>query len=129
MYSGIVPDNILRWIIDRRLRIPVNSNDRKLQSADSALGEEFQGARDYDFENSPLSKTRPDVTVASVVQWQVENHQGFVDSFVSSIKYASIEGKQETWRKLGLRSDKVLILVGKSDPLVYVFQQHLRVKY
>ena len=117
MYSGLIPESFLKWGVRRRLRAPMISNDPKPQSAEGAVSEEIKGARNYDFESSPLSKTRPRVTVASAVQWQLQNHDGFVSSFVSSIKYASIEGKQETWRKLGLRNDKVIIFAGKADPL------------
>lgn len=120
MYSGIVPDSILEWLVARHLQVPVDSSDRKPPPAESAMSEEIKGARNHNFESSPLSKTRPDVTVGSAVQWQLQEHRGFVRSFVSSFKYASIEGKQDTWRKLGLRDDKVLIFVGKTDPLVYV---------
>jgi hypothetical protein len=120
MYSGIIPDSVLKWIVQRRLNAPIRKNKEppKAESAAGAVNEEIKGARNHDFEKSPLSKTRPGVTVESAVQWQVKHHEGFVNSFVSSIKYASIEGKQATWEKLGLRSDKVLIFVGRTDSLM-----------
>ncbi|KAG0651040.1 hypothetical protein D0Z07_2506 [Hyphodiscus hymeniophilus] len=61
------------------------------------------------------------LSVASAVQWQVDFHEGFIRSFVSSIKYASVERKPETltsWGKLGLRKDKVLIIAGSTDVLI-----------
>lgn len=120
MYSGLIPDSVLKWGVRRRLRAPLTSNKQapKAESAAGAASAEIKGAKDHDFESSPLSKTRPDVTVASAVQWQLKNHEGFVDSFVSSIKFASIEGSGATWKKLGLRKDKVLIFAGKTDGLM-----------
>ena len=82
------------------------------------MKEEIKGTRDHDFESSPLSKTRPDVTVGSAVQWQLQEHTGFVHSFVSSFKNASIEMKKDSWRRLGARDDKVIIFAGKSDPIM-----------
>lgn len=118
MYSGILPESLLQWIIRRRLSGSIGGNDKKLQPAEAAITEEIKGARDHDFESHPLSKSHPDITVGSAIQWQVQNHEGFLTSFISSIKYASIEGKHEVWRKLGLRSDKALIFAGTKDPLV-----------
>lgn len=120
MYSGAIPDSVLRWVVRRRLRAPLISKKEppKPESAAGAVSEEIKGARNHDFENSPLSKTRPGVTVALAVQWQLHNHDGFVNSFVSSIKFASIQGNQATWKKLGLRNDKILIFAGRTDSLM-----------
>lgn len=61
---------------------------------------------------------RPGVTVGSAVQWQLTNHQGFVRSFISSIRFASIENAQENWRKLRGLKEKVIIMAGKTDPIM-----------
>ena len=82
------------------------------------MNEKIKGTHGHDFESSPLSKTRPDVTVGSAVQWQLQEHTGFLHSFVSSFKYASIVMKEDSWRKLGARDDKVIIFAGKSDPIM-----------
>jgi hypothetical protein len=117
MYSGLIQDSILNWAVRKRLRAPVD-NGNKSEPAEAAVSEEVKGARNHIFESAPLSKTRPEVTVASAVQWQLDYHEGFVGSFVSSIKYASIEGKQESWRKLRHLKDKVIIFAGKTDALM-----------
>ena len=122
MYTISLPAEFVEWIVRRRLKAPVRStvDERKLSTAEAALNEEIRGARNEKFESAQLSKTRPGVTVASAVQWQLDYHQGFVRSFVSSIKHSSIERKPETvtsWGKLGSR-DKVLIMAGSTDPLI-----------
>jgi pimeloyl-ACP methyl ester carboxylesterase len=119
MYStGIIPDSWLRWIVRRRLQSrPVHSTVHKRPNVEDTVKEEIKG-KSSSFENAPLSKSRPGVTVASAVQWQVENHVGFVNSFMSSIRFASITGKQETWKKLGLRKDKIMIIAGTTDAVI-----------
>lgn len=121
MYSWI-PDNILQWIVQRRLQnVSTQKKEPETQTVENAVNEEIKGARDATFEMAPLSKTRPDVTVASAVGWQIQHHKGFVKSFISSIKYSPVEGKKETWatwRQLALRKDKTLIFAGATDGIV-----------
>jgi len=117
-----MPDNVLQWIVRRRLQnVSVRKEEPKAQQGQDVVNEAINGERVTDFEMAQLSKTRPGVTVASAVSWQVEQHQGFVRSFISSIQNSSIEGKDETWatwRKLAWREDKVLIFVGSTDGIV-----------
>lgn len=118
MYSWM-PDNILQWVVGRRLKtVSVQKKESEPKSGEDAVSEAVNGERDARFEMAQLSKTHPGVTVASVVGWQIQHHQGFVRSFTSSIQNSSIEGKEDTWatwRKLALRKDKVLIFAGSTD--------------
>lgn len=121
MYTW-TPDSILQWIIRRRLQnVSVQEEKPQTQSVENAVSEEINGARNMKFEMAPLSKTRPGVTVASAVGWQIQHHQGFVRSFISSIQHSPIEGRDNTWttwRKLSLRKQKVLIFVGSTDGIM-----------
>ncbi|KFY83109.1 hypothetical protein V500_10166 [Pseudogymnoascus sp. VKM F-4518 (FW-2643)] len=68
---------------------------------------------------TPLSLSRPNLTVPQAVQWQLRNHGGFVPAFLSCIRYAPITGQQETWERLRRgRTDEVLLVVGTEDPIV-----------
>ena len=58
------------------------------------------------------------ITDSPVLQWQLANHEGFVRSFVSSIRFASIQGAHERWRKLGVLKNKVIVMAGQSDPIM-----------
>jgi hypothetical protein len=115
----MIPESWLMWAVRRRLKgASQQSSVPKEGNTEKAVSAEIKGNRDPSFESAPLSKNRPRVTVADAVQWQIDNHEGFVRSFMSSIKNASIEGRQETWRKLGKREDKVLIIAGKMDSVI-----------
>jgi len=79
------------------------------------------------------------VTVKDAVAWQVSSHHGFPKSFISSVRYGPIAGQHADWRrigarlsaqnaasdasateagKMGLQGGKVLIVCGKSDPVI-----------
>jgi pimeloyl-ACP methyl ester carboxylesterase len=127
MYTLSLPTGFVEWIVRRRLSPGAGGHSATQKpnstpkTAEAAVNEEIRGARNAVFEAAQLSKTRPGVTVASAVQWQLEHHEGFVSSFVSSIKHSSLERTPETlgsWGKLGLRKDKVIVMAGKTDPLI-----------
>ncbi|KXJ85994.1 Alpha/Beta hydrolase protein [Microdochium bolleyi] len=57
-------------------------NTRKSQHSDASGGAAFDSAS--------LSRHRPDVTVSSVVRWQVDQHEGFIGAFLGTIRAAPI---------------------------------------
>jgi pimeloyl-ACP methyl ester carboxylesterase len=123
LYSGLVPFSLLEWIVKGRFKEgpPQGKISDRVEDAETSIGEEVLTLASDEFDAVELSKNRPGVTVAATVQWQVRNHQGFVKSFISSIKHSSIKQTPttlENWRRLGLRSDKVLIFVGSTDPVI-----------
>lgn len=96
-------------------------------------------------DDSPLFPGRPLMTVANAVNWQIEHHRGFIPAFISSIRYAPIHNQHHVWKRIGQtlderrlqraeakdgsrakgevtsdegRSDRVLIILGKKDPIV-----------
>jgi hypothetical protein len=123
MYNLPLPSSFVEWIVRRRLKAPVNVTSKKTETntVERAVSEEIRGTSDTSFDTVQLSKKRPGITVASAVQWQLEHHEGFVGAFVSCFKHASIERTEErpkTWRSLGSREDKVIIMAGSTDPLI-----------
>ncbi|CAL3964218.1 unnamed protein product [Diplocarpon coronariae] len=74
------------------------------------------GSRGPESESAVLMKSRSDYTVADVVQWQLDNHQGFTRSSVSSVMFSTVEGPQPLSRGLGVGT--VLVLVGEEDPVI-----------
>jgi pimeloyl-ACP methyl ester carboxylesterase len=110
--SVFISDRLLEWAVARRLRggpiRPNVAND----------GDEKKGNLDPEYEAAALVESRPDITTAKIVEWQLGYHEGFVRSFVSSIRHSSIGERRETWRKLGKRADKVLIIGGSRNPVI-----------
>ncbi|EPE29178.1 alpha/beta-Hydrolase [Glarea lozoyensis ATCC 20868] len=128
LYNDFLPTRVLEHLIRKRLMDgPSASNSiQKLTKApasstpmpETAVAAEVKGTSDVEFRASPLNIQRPNLTVASAVGWQLGHHEGFVRSFVSSIRYSSISGKNETWRKLGSLKVPVLVIVGDTDPII-----------
>lgn len=117
--TGLVPESWLVWLCERRLLAgPMYAKENKAPA--SVLGAELpgqEGVPNPDF--TPLSLSRPHLTVPEAVQWQLRNHSGFVPAFLSCIRYAPITGQQENWRRLRAgRTDEVLLVVGTEDPIV-----------
>lgn len=75
-------------------------------------------------ENSPV------LHLARAVKWQVEQHAGFLDAFVSAIRHAPITGRHEEWAKVrgyvenggeagdSLIPGKILMVLGRTDPVI-----------
>ena len=125
LYSGAVPERLLRWVVKSRLGVATAPQDTQAphDPGMAAIGEEIRGTNGSQSSGPLLSVKRPHVTAAGAVNWQLDVHEGFVNSFLSSMKYASIIRTKETigeWKKLGLRKDKVIIMVGEKDPIMYV---------
>jgi len=121
MYSGLIPDGLLEWVVRRWPEAGLVHKGVQKPTSETAVNAVIKGAENHLFESASLSKTNPHVTVGAVVQWQVQNHEGFVRSFVSSFKNATLEATEKSWAtfgKLGLRKDKVLVFAGKSDPVM-----------
>lgn len=86
----------------------------------AAIAAAEEGAPDEEKSFIPLSKTRSDIHVQQAVQWQLRNHDGFVLAFLSSIRHAPITEQQAHWERLErVRSDKVLLMAGTRDPIIF----------
>lgn len=122
LYYGLLPERLLRWIVRRRLGGGTARADTQTsRDPGMAVGEEIRETDSPLAKSSVLSLARPHVTAAAAVEWQLDHHRGFVSSFVSSIKHSSIPATKETresWGRLGLRKDKVIIIAGSTDPIM-----------
>ncbi|KAL5347000.1 hypothetical protein ACLOAV_008143 [Pseudogymnoascus australis] len=117
--TGLIPEDWLVWLCERRLLAgPMYAKENKAPA--SVLGAEIpgqEGVPNPDF--TPLSLSRPLLTVPQAVQWQLRNHTGFVPAFLSCIRYAPITGQQALWERLRKgRTDEVLLVAGREDPIV-----------
>lgn len=140
LYSrGLVPEWVLGFLVSRRLRagplITPRPKDEKLHAGD-ALTEELPSQNAANIQI--LSRTYPHIAVPNAVKWQVNNHQGFVHAFMSSMRYGPIlqQRQWDTWTRLGryltsqralspeqqlengLPNDKVHVLCGSNDSII-----------
>ncbi|MCJ1431808.1 hypothetical protein MMC27_001163 [Xylographa pallens] len=136
-----LPDWVLEPVVKRRLKSgPAGATAVKPKRAEGGPeGEvvEEGGA----FDGAVLSTSRPGVTVKDAVAWQVSAHHGFPKSFISSVRHGPISGQHAVWRRIGtrlsaqnaatehatdaeqaaqmgLQEGKVLVICGKSDPVI-----------
>ncbi|OBT41801.1 hypothetical protein VE00_08296 [Pseudogymnoascus sp. WSF 3629] len=117
--TGLIPESWLVWLCERRLLAgPMYAKENKAPA--SVLDAELPGQEGVPNPGfTPLSLTRPHLTVPQAVQWQLRHHPGFVPAFLSCIRYAPITGQQEIWERLRKgRTDEVLLVVGTEDPIV-----------
>ena len=140
LYSrGLMPESLLGYLVGRRLRAgplvaPKKDKNEKLTAVD-ALTEEMPSESAAEIQ--VLSREYPHITIPSAVAWQVNNHAGFVHSFMSSMRHGPILGQRQwgSWARLGeylsaqnstaseksekgLPSDKVHILCGNTDAII-----------
>ena len=136
--TGLLPETTLERIIKSRLKggdTPTKATPPKdsITPAASVIGE---APTETPTKAPELSRARPGITVPKVVDWQLDNHRGFVKSFISSIRYGPVSEEHCHWRQLGdrlaaqnastdeeyaqegLKNGKVLIIGGSKDSLI-----------
>lgn len=143
--SGLLPDLLVQRLVRRRIRPKDNKEKKPPRSVGAADIESVEtkrclphGNSDANggdgFDSAHISKFRPGVTVSSVVQWQVDHHEGFVTAFISTMRHSPIYAPQEDWKALaaildtrrrdalnkeaGLGSGKIHIVLGEDDPVI-----------
>lgn len=129
-YSNIVPSSYLRRLVGNILgaklgmesqfcseskESPVHEAESQL-SADSALG------------------VKQSINVSSIMQWQFDNHRGFLHSFVNTSQHGPVWHQQPDWNKVceiikgektppehqsyHLQKSKILFIFGDADEIV-----------
>lgn len=135
VYSeGVIPETILHGIVRRRLQTPLYP--RKHQEKDMDDGDVLAPIQaEINLESNPatvLSKSHPDITIEAAVTHQVQNHEGFVPAFMSSIRNGPISHQHADWRRIGqrltqqknlgqpwpMKEGKVLVIGGSKDPII-----------
>jgi len=118
--GGILPESLVRFLVRRRLHNPVAQahNGRSEFRPEDAIGAEL-GSDEKNFDIN--------IKIDSAVQWQLDNHDGFLSAFISSIRYAPITDQHETFRTIGrniltskqrMVHGKVILLLGKTDSII-----------
>jgi pimeloyl-ACP methyl ester carboxylesterase len=141
--KGWFPEDIISKLVKGRLKAGPLVKPKKYQNTQKVAQSETVGVQDALTEglvaspNQVLSRAYPSLTTAASVNWQVENHPGFVSAFISSIRHGPIPQKTEleNWKRLGsllsqrkdnndgtdtsLSHNKVLIALGDVDNIIF----------
>ncbi|KAF7892986.1 uncharacterized protein EAF02_000524 [Botrytis sinoallii] len=155
------PDGLWGWILRRRVSgsydtvpSPSSSPSTSLQISDpQADDKQYESQAQVDselttavpassaatnadtrlsFDDTPISSLLPHITVGQVMRWQKQQHRGYTNAFASSIMYASISGRKETYKELWgswvssvgaeksehNKRKKILIMVGEHDDVI-----------
>ncbi|KAM0814615.1 hypothetical protein AB5N19_00405 [Seiridium cardinale] len=139
--SKLLPEWLVRWLVRRRIKPsadpPQAAGGSDLVAAESKPQQSGNGdaSGGKGFDVASISRHRPHVSVSSVVTWQIDHHEGFINAFLSTIRNAPIYAPQDDWgvlrallsaRRLapqetkppGLVKGKVLLVLGRDDPVV-----------
>ena len=144
IYSeGVIPEPILFCAVRRRLKTPLYPPKQQPEGETVDAAKAVQAETNIESNSTaPLSKSHTNVTIERAVVHQVDNHEGFIAAFMSSIRYGPIQGQHTLWQKIGeqmgQRKSKVLILCGERDQIIVrdelredataVFDGHLEFK-
>lgn len=141
--TGLVPERLLarltKWrlrqpidrAVSKRARRPSSSSSSSLavaavrqaieggESVFDAAAQEAVDPNDDNEEALPQGPTPFERTVEGVVHWTLDNHDGFVPAFMSTIRSAPMMGQHEHWRQLARRKPgTTAVLLGRHDQLV-----------
>ncbi|XXG94602.1 hypothetical protein Hte_000859 [Hypoxylon texense] len=126
--SGVIPERVLAWLTKHRLRQPIASAvSKKVKKAAASLtgssGKEdyvdvaVQEAVDPAADEPP--ETPFELEVVRYVHWALDSHRGFVQAFMSTIRYAPLLDQHGYWRQLARRRPgTTAVLLGERDNLV-----------
>lgn len=141
--SGLIRDNVIPWtsrilyaettlfepillrIVRKRLMKPLYKPKQGQPDPDESPDAETAVQAEVNIEGNQrtvLSKSHPDITIEAAVNHQVENHQGFVAAFMSSIRYGPIQHQHNYWRGIArhviAKNQNVLVILGRRDPVI-----------
>jgi pimeloyl-ACP methyl ester carboxylesterase len=141
LYSteGILPESLIQSLVRQRLDSGSTASTAAREEAgpEDAVAAEIGNVEPGQTDHLASYSERLLVTVASAVQWQLDNHTGFIPAFVSSIRHAPITNQHASWVKIGDRlstqkensadqsamsnglwRSKVLMILGRTDSVI-----------
>lgn len=127
--SGLLPESWIENLVAKRLYTgpeEARSIEPEPDTVENAeTKKEKRGDAVYASSHHALLPGNPYSTVGAVVDWQIENHEGFVPAFISSIRYAPVHGEHKRWRVLGRNISegngglkRVYVVLGETDPII-----------
>ncbi|KAI0890014.1 alpha/beta-hydrolase [Annulohypoxylon maeteangense] len=130
--SGIVPERILSWITKYRLRQPIASSVSKkvrMSISDASTKAPLKSEHSEDYVDLAIQEaidpvdeppqTPFEIQVMDCVHWTLDAHKGFVQAFMSTIRYAPLMDQHDYWRQLAKRKPgTTAVLLGKNDNMI-----------
>jgi pimeloyl-ACP methyl ester carboxylesterase len=130
--NNMLPGSLIRRLVRARLDNPAAATTRTDDQPHDNNTTRPEDAMTAELGGAAASKAAGSTAqlMDEAVQWQVHHHRGFVDAFISSIRFAPISGQHETFRQIGqsLRSrtrlsnatvgNKAILVLGMTDSIV-----------
>ncbi|KAI0898280.1 alpha/beta-hydrolase [Annulohypoxylon nitens] len=130
--SGVVPDRILSWLTKIRLRQPIASSVSKkvrMSISEAATKAPLKTEHSEDYVDLAVQEAidpvdEPPQTpferkVMDAVHWTLDFHKGFVQAFMSTVRYAPLMDQHDYWRQLSKRKpNTTAVLLGKNDNMI-----------
>lgn len=131
-YPSLVPSRYLRRLVGRILGVNMTDPVHRQTEAEATLPN--HAGLQVPMESEYVAKQTPDVP--AIVQWQFDNHQGFVHSFINTIQNGPLMDQQAYWKEVcdvirgrssrepasnrfsNLHNSKILAIFGDSDGIV-----------
>jgi pimeloyl-ACP methyl ester carboxylesterase len=151
-FSGLLPNWVVASLIKYRLR--TNPNVKTTTKAKTGLptassSDPIAAEVGNPPPSAPVAFGRP-VDAEAIVRWQMGHHAGFIPAFFSSFVDAPVRGQHDRWRLIGMRLDarraaakvggaasaecqglrtgKVLMVLGRTDRAVFSNELEVDVK-
>ena len=134
-YSWLTPISYLRKLVGNILGLYYTGAASRLTRIDEDLT-----TLDVSQELQRTAIESPNVT--AIVQWQFDNHQGFVHSFVNTVKHGPIMHQRSEWSNIcevirgrvppeptamlasKINNSKILVLLGDADRIIVANELH-----
>lgn len=123
VYSqGYLPEGLLAWWVRRSMQSveSISAEDAQSDEAETAISAELP-EKLAPHSRMPRLSSGGSIDVNGTVNWQLHNNQGFVSSFMSSIRHAPIHGQHARWALIGQRlnsnrAQEMHGIVGETHP-------------
>lgn len=129
-YPSLLPSSYLRNLVGKILGLKVSHSPINCKAIDA------QGEMEPEIAQEKQVMGRRVLDIPGIVQWQFDNHQGFIHSFISTHQYGPIKDQHSDWKKVctvvkgdtaqtsplsyssKLFNSKMLVIFGEGDNVI-----------
>ncbi|KAL8798616.1 MAG: hypothetical protein Q9182_006528 [Xanthomendoza sp. 2 TL-2023] len=116
------------WAIERLVYWKFSSNNKQANQDQSST--EVEKVIPFAETDGDQSERQVVFDTSKAVEWQVQHHQGFIKSNISSLRHAPISGQHDYWTRMAKAlgdqapeqeaqsTANVLVICGKYDPII-----------